>query len=174
MGDKGINITNAIQYVQSFYEEVAQLFIKLDDLMGHEGWMSARGNTTTSFVSKDLLRPKNWLPEGSFRFFENKDFPNMRKGVMVCYVHKKIDEPLLLIGSITYDDINNAGDWDLWYLWFWDMTKKRLGINIYEFTYDNEEFQNKIRKNGICAMNLVDIRNEDDIKEKVFNKLLEL
>ena len=174
MGDKGKNITKAIQYVQSFYEEVAQLFIKLDDLMGYEGWTSARGNTTTSFVSKDLLRPKNWLPEGSFRLYENKNFPNVRKGVTVCYIHKKIDEPLLLIGFITYDDIINAGEWDLWYLWFWDETKKELGEDIFEFTYENEEFQNKIRKNGIYALNLVDIKNEDDIKEKVFGKLLEL
>lgn len=174
MSKKGKNITEAFQFMHTFYSEVAQLFIKLDDLMEKEGWISARGNTTTTDVSKDLLKPKKWLPEESFRLYENKDIPNMRKGIIVSYVHENIEEPLLIIGAITYNNVGEAEDLDILKIWFWDKKQKILNKAYFEFEYENEELPNKIKKNVLCAMDLVDITSEEDIKNKVLKKMMEL
>lgn len=175
MNEKGGNITKAFKFIQNFYSEIAQLFTKLDDLMEREGWKSARGNTTTSVVSKDLQRPKQWLPDGSFRLYENDNFPNERRGVTVGYVHDEIKEPIIIIGKVTYKDLNEAEDWDLWKLWFDNKQPMILNKDITSFDSENEKLSERIGPNTcIHAINLVDLAKEEDIKGKILNKLLKM
>jgi len=175
MSTKGENIIKAFRFIQKFYSEIAQLFLKLDDLMEREGWDSARGNTTTSDVSKDIQKPAKWLPDGSFRLYENKSFANVRKGIIACYIHEKLKEPILILGAITYHKMDEAQDWDIWNLWFYGPGEKNVGLLFSE----DEPKRNFIRegiikKANLFAINLVDITNEEDIKNKVFKKLLSL
>ena len=175
MNNKGENIVTAIRYIQNFYSEVAQLFTRLDDLMQQKEWTSARGNTTSRECSTDLLKPKMWLPKGNFRLYENERRPNLRKGITICYNHEEINEPLLICGTITYNDIKEAEDWDMWDLWFEDKQQKILNTNYFDFDLDKERLNQKLgKKNCIYAMNLVQISTEEDIKEKIFKKLMEV
>lgn len=173
MNVKGENITKAFIFIQKFYSEVAQLFTKVDDLMEKERWDSAKGNTTTSEVSKDLLKPTQWLPSRSFRLYKNEKFPNVRIGLIVCYGHENIEEPLLIIGKIDYKDIQDAEYWDMWNLWFNDKQQKTLNEDNFSFDPDDEDLSKKLGgKCWIHAMNLVEINSEEDIKNKIFDKII--
>jgi len=175
MNKKGENITKAFVFIQNFYKEVAQLIVKLDDLMEKEGWTSARGSTTTSEVSVGLKSPEKWLPDASFRLYENAKGDRVRKGIVPCYIYEgRIEEPLLIMGRITYEKVDKAQDWDIYNLWF-DDTKERVPYKEYkESRPENRDLfieKDVIDEAVLYAINLVDVGNEEDIKNKVYKKL---
>lgn len=178
MSEKGENIVKAFKFIQRFYKEVSQLLRKLDDLMEENGWTSAKGNTTTSEVSKDLQKPEKWLPDGSFRLFENEKFPHIRKGIVINYVFEdRIKEPILILGRVKYKTLEKAQDWDIWNLWFDDRKERVLYKDYLESKPENKMWyleKGVIDEASLYAMNLLDLANEEDIKDKIFQKLSEL
>ncbi|OGC78432.1 MAG: hypothetical protein A2Z27_00320 [candidate division Zixibacteria bacterium RBG_16_50_21] len=178
MTEKGENILKAYRFVQGFFKEVAQLFRKLDDLMAKDGWDSAVGNLTTLDLSKDLLKPERWLPEASFRLYENEMFPQIRRGIVVSYIHReKIKEPVLIMGKIEYKKLEKASPWDIWSLWFDERLKRVLNKDYFESEPENKDMyieKDVIANVALHAINLVDVASEEDIKNKVFHKLGEL
>jgi len=175
MSIKGENITKALKFMRTFYVEIAQLLMKLDDLMEREGWMSARGNRTTSLLSKDLKNPEKWLPDACFRLYENKQLPSVRKGIVIDYATEGNKEPVLIIGSITYRNIKDELDWDLWNLWFEDEKHKVLNKDYFETDPETNNIRKGAIKNAsLYTINLVEIANEEDIKNKIYIKLMQL
>jgi hypothetical protein len=173
--NKGKNIVQAFQFIQNFYREVAQLATKLDDLMEQKGWRSARGNTATSLVSKDLLKPDKWLPDGIFRLYVNKKIADVRKGVVICFVTEELKEPILIISTMKYNKNKKATDWDIWNLWF-DNDKRVLNKDYIEYNPEDKDqyiYKGVIKKASMYAISLVKITNEEEIKSKVFKKLME-
>jgi hypothetical protein len=171
---KGENITKAFKFMQTFYVEIADLLIKLDDLMEREYWVSARGDRTTSLLSKNLKNPRKWLPDACFRIYGNKKFPNVRKGIVIDYATEGNKEPVLILGSITYENTRDELDWDLWNLWFESEKHRILYKDYFEAEPESENVRKGVIKNcHLYTINLVDVSDEEDIKNKIFNKLME-
>src|SRR4030042_3938172 len=146
--------------------------------MEENGWDSAYGNLTTLELSKDLLKPERWLPEASFRLYQNDKSPQIKKGIVVAYIYKeKIVEPVLIMGKIEYKKLEKASPWDLWSVWFDERIERTLYKDYYESEPENKDMyieKDVISKATLYSMSLVDIANEEDIKNKIFNKLSEL
>jgi hypothetical protein len=176
--EKGENILKTYRYVQGFFKEVAQLFQKIDDLMEKDGWDSAIGNLTTLDLSKDLLKPEKWLPEASFRLYKNDRAPQIRKGIVVSYIHQeKIKEPILIMGKIEYKKLEKASPWDIWSLWFDERLQRVLYKDYLESEPENKDMyieKDVIASAALHAINLVDVTNEENILNKVFQRLSEL
>ena len=173
--NKGRNITKAFEFVRRFYGEVAQLASKLDDLMEHENWRSARGNTVTSLVSKDLLKPELWLPDSIFRLYENRKVTALIKGIVIYFISEDLTEPILIMGTIKYRKRKEAQDWDIWNLW---IANERRSLNKDYAERDsvaNEPYVHEgvIDRACLYAINLMNIKSEEDIKTKIFNKLMQ-
>lgn len=176
MTEKGKNIMKVIEYMQTFFEEIAQVIEKMDDYMEKDGWNPFHGNTITSGMSKSLEYASNWLPYMNFRVYQKKVYPNLIKGITIVYDSDRIEEPIIIGGFIDYKDEfkskrHHAIDyWILWHLWLDDKNEsKSLDGKVY--TDFNHEDMNKIKRIKLFANRLMDIKNEADIKNKIFNKL---
>lgn len=177
MSEKGKNIMGVFRYVNQFFSEIAQVIQKSDDCMEREGWKPLYGNRVTTNVSKDLLRPKDWMPSMNFRVYTTSGNPNLIKGVTFCYNAETMEQPIIILGMVEYKDKKSLPSWqDYWILWnLWREDKnepKKLDGTIYkEF---NTEDMKLVKKAKLFAYNLVDIKNEADIKNKLTNNLIKL
>jgi hypothetical protein len=59
-----------------------------------------------------------------FAIMLRKECSIFTRGLTVCFFDSKTDEPLIIVGEITYHNLGNVearqscGRWDLWYLYF--------------------------------------------------------
>jgi len=177
MNEKGKSILEVIKYIQQFFSEIAQVMQKVDDLMEKEGWKQLYGNTVTTGVSKDLLKPEEWLPFMNFRVYGKDNNSNAIKGITFYYDPEELEQPIIITGMVEYKDKKTLPNWkDYWVLWnLWaedkNEAKKVDGTHYNEF---NTEEMKSLRKAKLFAYNLVDIKNEADIKNKLTDELIKL
>jgi len=181
----GRNMGLAFRYVQQIFKETAQLMIKLDNLMG-KNWKPTYGNRTTKEVTSHIEKPEGWLVEASFRIYDSKSKPNIKRGITVAYWSEDIEEPILIAGKMDYllnkktGEPKNQDHWDLWNAWFAkDYEMKKIDGTVYETKLESddeliEEIKDHIKEAKVFAIPLAHIRSEDDIEKKVYEKLMTL
>lgn len=174
----GRNMTLAFKYIQQIFKETAQLMRELDKLMGRD-WKSTYGNRTTINVTSHLTDPENWLVAASFRIYDSINEPNVKKGITVPYWPEKCDQPILIAGKIDYILDSETGKpkqqdyWDLWRAWFSeDYDEREINGTIYQTKYQPED--DYIKEAIVFAIPLVSIQGEDDIRTKIYDKLIAL
>ncbi len=176
----GKNMGLAFRYVQQIFKETAQLMRQLDSLMGKD-WMPTYGNRTTKEVTSHLGWPENWLVEASFRIYDYKIEPSIRKGITVAYWGKEIEEPILIAGKMNYILDEKTGKpktddhWDLWRTWSEeDYGNKKIDGSIHHVTPEESPLKEYIKTAEVFALPLVAIQSEDDIKTKIYEPLTAL
>lgn len=174
----GRNMKLAFRYIQQIFKETAQLMRKLDNLMGKD-WIPTYGNRTTRDVTSHLDSPEYWLVEASFRIYDSINEPNVKKGITVVYWPEEYDEPILIAGKIDYVLDSETGKpkqqqhWDLWGAWFVkDYEERKTNSTIYQTTYQLDD--DYIKEARVFAIPLVSIQAEDDIRTKIYDKLIAL
>lgn len=180
--DLGRNMQLVFEYVQKNFKETAQLMKKLDSLMPvGKDWIPTYGNRTTKEVTSHLDDPERWLVEASFRIYDSKKEPNIKKGITITYWGKDIDQPILVAGKINYmldrqtkrpikDD-----HWDLWYLWFGENVEKHESNGkIFKVIPRETHLKEYIKEASVFAIPLVSVRSEDDVKNKIYDRLSSL
>lgn len=174
----GRNMTLAFRYIQQIFKETAQLMRKLDNLMDKE-WIPTYGNRTTKDVTSHLGDPDYWLVQASFRIYDSINKANIKKGITVIYWHEDYDQPILIAGTLDYilDDptirsLKGQDHWDLWNAWFTDYKDRKTDGTIYQTKYEAEN--DYIKEAKVFAIPLASIQSEDDIKNKIYDKLITL
>lgn len=176
---RGRNVTLAFEYVQQVCTETAQLMRKLDDLMG-AGWESRYDNRTTKEVTSHLGHPRHWLVRASFRIYEGRGEPSLRKGITVVYWGNGIEQPILIGGQIDYiihDESGRLEDdhWDLWSAWFEEEPEdKKIDGTIYRVEPDDPPLTDRVRRARVFALPLVSIHSEEDVRTEVYDRLTDL
>jgi len=175
----GRNITLTFEYVQQVFREIAQLMRQLDDLMGAD-WRPTYGNRTTKEVTSHLGYPRHWLVRASFRIYDSQKDPGLRKGITVTYWGSGIEQPLLIGGRMDYivhDEEGTLKDdhWDLWSAWFQEGSEdKRVDGTIYPVIPEQSVLKDHVREARVFAIPLVSIESEEDIRTKVYDRLMAL
>ena len=181
--DKGKKILEVLRWVGQFYKEITQFIQTVDNLMSKEGWQPLYSNPVTAGGSSSLDHPEQWFPYMNFRVYFKKDNPDLIKGITLSYDFEKREQPIIIAGTIE-KKAKWLRDYDYWVildLWVTDenQTKKRDGTVYSKFSCTKGKRNcyvdtSIIKKAELFAYNLTDIRNENDIKNKITNKLLEL
>ncbi|TET40104.1 MAG: hypothetical protein E3J66_07345 [Dehalococcoidia bacterium] len=176
--DLGENIGLAFRYIQQIFKETAQLMRKLDGLMGKD-WRPTYGNRTTRDVTSHIDDPDYWLVEASFRIYDSTNEPNTKKGITVVYWGENIDQPILIVGKMDYildsttQRPKRQHHWDLWDAWFErDYEERKTDGTVYQVKYERED--DYVEEARVFAIPLISIQSEDDIKTRVYDKLINL
>lgn len=174
----GMNMDLVFRYVQQIFRETAQLMKKLDSLIGKD-WTPTYGNRTTTGVTSHIDDPDYWLVHASFRIYNSKNALNIKKGISIVYWNEGCDQPILIAGKLDYIlDSTNTGPkghdyWDLYYAWFSeDYKDRKTDGTIYQTKYESEN--DYIKQAIVFAIPLVSIQSEDDIRTKIYDKLITL
>ena len=168
---------DVIKYMEQFFREVAQVIQKIDEDMKKEGWEHLYRSTVTAGLSKDLGQPDQWLPYWNFRIYSKNRKSNLIKAVSICYDSDKVEQPIIIAGLVEYKKPRNDWNdyWAFWYLWLEDENKsKKLDGTVYQLKSSDKDYKEMVKRAKAFAYNIVDIKNEDDIKTKISNKLIEL
>jgi hypothetical protein len=180
--DLGRNMELVFEYVQQIFKETAQLMKKLDSLMPvGKDWMPTYGNRTTKEVTSHLEEPERWLVEASFRIYDSKKDPAVKKGITITYWGEDIDQPILIGGKIVYKlDGQRKGPvrddhWDLWSLWFQEGEGKHITYgNIFKVVPQETNLKDYIQEAVVFAIPLASVCSEDDVKNKIHSRLVSL
>jgi len=177
MDEKGKKIMDVLKYIQQFFSEIAQVIIKIDDSMEKSGWKPEYGTTVTRDCSHSLDNPEQWLPYWNYRVYLKEKNSNLRKIVSFCYDSEHVDQPIIIAGLVEVKNKEFFREWkdywSLWHLWIEDKNKsKKYDGTIYS-RFDSD-YMNHVKKARLFAYNLIDIKNENDIKNKISDKLIEL
>jgi hypothetical protein len=182
MEAKGKKIMDVLETVQQFFSEIAQVLKKIDDEMENKGWTSLYSDTTAG-RSSSLEHPDVWLPFVNFRVYSKTKKSNQKKIISICYSPQELNQPIIIAGLVEYkkNSWKQVYDyWVLWISWIYDRNgEKKLNGRIYQkFTYDptskEPDYTHLFKKRKLFAYNLTDITNENDIKTKISDKLIEL
>ena len=176
----GRDIRLAFTYVRAVFRETAQLIDILDEMMG-PGWKPPRSAAITEGLSRDLKRPDDWVVSDVFRIYHRRDEPDARVGITITYLHPRIDQPILIGGRIDYppDQIAGPDDtshrWDLRNAWFEAGSEdKKTDGTPYRVRFDDATPEDGAAEAEIFAIPLVGIQFEDDIRNKVYDRLMDL
>ena len=178
--DIGRNMGLAFRYIQQIFRETAQLMMTLDSLMGKD-WTPTYGNRTTRDVTSHIADPDYWLVQASFRIYDNTKEPNIKKGITVEYWGEDYDEPILIAGKIDYildpktQRPKEQRHWDLYEAWYARDYKDRMADGtIYSTKYELEDDDRStyIDEAKVFAIPLASIQSEDDIKTKIYDRLI--
>ncbi len=186
--DDGKNIMQVLKYVEQFYKEIAQVIQKIDTLMEESGWKPAYGNTVTADGSNSLNEPGKWFSYMNFRIYKQKNNPQLIKAVTFYYDWESPEQPMVIVGLVEYKDKKMYKWEDIDYfvlqtLWIDDDTETRkmdgtIYTNFKGNTVKGDKYSKDIIKSvkraKLFAYNLMDIRDETDIKNKVTDKLIKL
>ncbi len=174
----GRNMNLAFRYVQQIFRETAQMMKTLDSLMG-EDWTPTYGNRTTRGVTSHINDPDYWLVQGSFRIYSSKSEPSIKKGITVAYWDEDYDQPIIIAGKLDYILDPTTGNpkaqehWDLWHAWFSEgYGDRKTDGTIYETKYESEN--DYVKQARVFAIPLVSIQSENDIRTKIYDKLIAL
>ncbi|MGA8153772.1 MAG: hypothetical protein WB952_22675 [Terriglobales bacterium] len=115
--DYGKKIGLALRAVDQLHADSTRLLRDFDGRM--TGCTSLFGTTVTKDVAYSINR-SDFMAVGLFRYYVKKNMPNSTWGLNICFVDPKIDEPLIIVGEITYKDPAQEAcqGWDLWFLYF--------------------------------------------------------
>jgi hypothetical protein len=176
----GTQMTLAFQYIQQIFRETAQLMATLDDLMGAD-WTPTYGNRTTRDVTSHLAHPDDWLVRAVFRIYDSREHPGVRKGISIAYWGNGLEQPILIGGRLDYtvpegaDELDVLGYWDLSNAWFEeDPEDKRIDGSIYQVDPSEPPRKDHIRGAHVFGIPLASVESEDDIRTKVYHRLMEL
>jgi hypothetical protein len=176
MEENGKNIIQVIKHVQKFFNEIAQVIQKVDDLMGRDGWNHLYKNIITDDVSRHLENPDGWLPYMNFRVYVKEGDENTLKGITFNYDIEN-EQPRIMVGKVEFKDRKKMITWEnywiIWKLWELDENEtKKLDGTVYDsFKCKSTELTKEAK---LFAYNLVDINNEADITNKIVKPLLNL
>jgi len=122
----GNNMVAAVRAIRTLFEDISKLLLTADALMRERGWESRASNTCMADLSKSIQSPQNWMPNVIFRYFRNKDAPEMLVAISVILdsheQQARITEPL--ISGVVYEYTRGtepANDWRYeyagWHTW---------------------------------------------------------
>jgi len=175
--DLGSNMVLSFRYIQQIFKETAQLMRKLDSLMGKD-WTPTYGNRTTRDVTSHIEDPEYWLVQASFRIYDSAHEPSIKKGITVVYWSEDTEEPILIAGKLDYvlnpttGRPNNHYHWDLWDAWYYIEEEKTISGTIYHREYQGEN--DYLKEAYTLAIPLVTIQSEDDIRTRIYDRLITL
>ena len=166
--DEGKNIVKVFDYLIEFYKEMSLLFKDIGELMGNEGWYRDR-TEATSHLSYSLDKPSRWLSKYTYRVYKNKEEPGIYRTVLAVYKWgTKITEPIFFIGKMYDVEYKKFSPFNFWKNQEETQPNGKIIEGIYEV---NGEEKYKYRW---TAIPLMEIRNKEDVKEKIVEKLLSL
>ena len=177
MFEKGKEIKRLLGYIQQYYSEIALVIKKLDDLMKKKGW-----NPLDSAVAKDCSKsvdnPEKWFPYMNYRVYAKTKKSNLMKIVLFCHDHEGYDQPKIIAGLVEYKSQKSINEWTrpfiLWNLWVEEKnSQKKFNGYIYK-KFNTPAMKEAIKTTRLFGYNLTDIKNEIDIEQKLFNKLINL
>lgn len=115
--DYGTRIGLALRAIEQLHADSIQLLRDFDGRMTH--WTSLFGTNVTRELAYSINRI-DFMATGLYRYYVRKNLPNTTRGLNICFMDPKIDEPLIIVGEITYKDAAQKACqcWDLWFLHF--------------------------------------------------------
>jgi hypothetical protein len=183
MNEEGKNIKKMIQQMTAFCEQVSLLLATSDDLIKKEGW-DKYSNTVTSSISQHVQSPKYWIPNFLFRFYTNKNTPNILLFVSVLLdddvdgEYSGLEGPLITAGIFNYRHDNKVLDnfdyyYAKWYGYYGDLRGLKVITSEPDWKMKLEKGEDYPFESFMCfALPLIEITNAKDINEKIIKPLL--
>jgi hypothetical protein len=185
MSADGPNIIRAFRQVRQVCEQVSLLLQTADEQMKKAEWKT-RNSTALSETTTSILNPRQWIPCSVFRFYFNQKKQNLIACISVLLTDHfedryALNEPVVAAMYFDYGKGRKVeNDWEYWYArYFGYLSQSRhFEPNGEAVEFDNKKLEADLQVNfeiGVLfAIPLVSLKNGQDIKLQVTDKLLSL
>jgi hypothetical protein len=186
MSDDGENILSIFRQARQVCEQVSLLLRTADEQMKKADWKNDN-STALSDLSYSINNPRQWIPTAVYSFYCNQKYPHYLACVSIMLSDQsderyKIKEPIVTALIFDYGMAGEKFDWhyDYWYArYFGYLSKiKHLESNGQLIEFDNKKLEPdlsvRFEKGTMFAIPLVSLRNAQDVKSQITDKLLNL
>lgn len=185
MSAEGQNIINLFRQARQVCEHVSLLLQTTDEQMKKAGWKTTNSTSLSDF-SYSLFNSRQWIPFVVFRFYFNQKCQNLVGCISVLLTDHfeeryAIKEPIVTAIRFDYQKGTKVEvEYEYWYArYFGYLSQKRqLEANGEVIEFDNrkleEDLQVNFEKGVMFAVPLVSLKNAQDIRSQVTDKLLSL
>lgn len=160
---------DAINYMEKLYREIAQLITTFNKMTGEE-WKHAKNSSAVTYNnSQSIDNPERWLSKVIAKYFRSNKKEREYMGIAIILKKEETSVPIILAGKLNYNE-ENQGETDFELLWFEEgPDNKSIDGKVYELKNDKYNYSGKL-----FACPLFEIKNKEDIKTKIFDKIMEL
>jgi len=180
----GENILKAFQQVKRICEDISLLLQTVEKEMARKEWNNATGSTAIADGGRRLLDPSRWIPIYVFRFYKHKNFRNRLAFVSVLLDDHwekfySLKEPLVTAGYFDFERNEATLDGNYWYARYYGymLKENNLEPNGIPFSFETVKMkasiQGKFKRGEVFGLPLTSIKNANDVKELITDKLLE-
>ncbi len=187
--EEGKRLASFISAIGSFYENLSDMLIAAEEMLGKSRWDAATDANCIIGGSGKYNNPQGWRPRDVFRFFKSDDYPHALACICIL-LEKRTDEksqvdfaePLATVAWFDFGEKTpgNAGsNWKLWLSrWYSYSPAAKLG----DWTTDEvaklppgEVEKNDYRFSFVrgMAVPLAEINSGETLKKKLLDPLLE-
>jgi hypothetical protein len=186
MSTDGQNVLQLFRQAREVCEQVSLLLKNADEFMRKAGWETDNSNSLSDF-SYSLQNPRQWIPTSVFSFYYNKKFPANLACISVILCDHfddrfKLTEPIVV--AYRFDYIAKGEkvhcDYEYWYARYFGFLSihQELEANSQLVKFDNRPLEQDLsvnfEKGTMFAVPLVSLKNAQDVKKHVADKLLSL
>ncbi len=168
------NIKTSFANIQSIYEQIANLFSDVDDLMQQRGYRNMGRASVEAPFSKSLNYPRWWLVGSASRYYILDTQPEIARSIGIFFLDGQMQpiDPIVLMGVLKgkIDEENEEVDpfWVLWDAWNKELSDHSL-VNEHTF----KDFK-KIQQGKLLAIPLEEIKDHESLEKMVIEPLLEM
>ncbi len=184
MTNDGQNILECFQKTRKICREVGLLLQSQEAQMKEKEW-NARSNTSVAEGSNHINYPGYWIPIAVFRLYKNKQKPSKLVFSSVLFDNHwekeyLIEEPLITAGFFDYGNKSVDEDFEYSFTRIYGCLHKKYNWkhNGETFSFDRTMLPSNHKGNFVSgkvfALPLVSIKNDNDVKDTITNKLLQL
>ena len=174
------SIATLLREMRTFHQQISLLLLQADKLMKDNGWQAERSVAKSG--SNSVEQPERWMPGLIFRYYRSERHKRLLGFISVILLHPDHDDPLHkpLISAGWYEYDNAAKEWwpDFGALHVWageenDLDSGALAVlDLVADGWSERDRQGAVKAVSF-ALPLLAIRNTQDLKEKIVDRLLE-
>lgn len=179
MNNDAAIIVQTVRQMKQIYEQVSLLLQAADGIMQKERWDN--NGSTAYYGSAAIYNASQWLPSVAQRAYTHEDYPNKRKliAIMLEDENYHADFEPLIVGTTLVGNHQDSSfpEWTSWdsYWWHWNFVPESTnGItNKIDPAEKYPQDKRKLSEITTFSLPLIDIKNGEELKEQVIDKLLE-
>ena len=174
MGEISENVKATFANLIQIYEQTANLFLDVDDLMIRNGHRVLKGSAIESAYSRSLNSPRWWVTFSGVRYYVSDADPMVARAVGVFFLDSRLDpiNPIFVISAMRGnadeegDEVNPS--WVLWDAW-------NTGVSDHSLEEEHSfGTVKKIDRGKIVAIPLEKVADRASLEMLVVNPLLEM
>ena len=184
MSAEGQNILNLFRQTRQVCEQVSLLLQTADEQMKKADWKPDK-SLAVSDMSYSVLSPTQWIPIAAFRYYFNQKYRNLIAcvSVLLCdHFDEKytLKEPVVTGLCFDYGKGHEETIYEYWYARYFGYlsNNKPLELNGEPFEFDNrnvdQDHKGNFEKGVLFALPLISLKNGQDVKLRVTDRLLGL